>query len=313
MMRAVAVDTVPATPLVSDVPVPRPEAGEVLVQVAVSSVNGFDAATAAGHLQGMMEHRFPLVLGKDFAGTITELGEGVEGFAVGDQVFGVVMKPSLGTGSLGEYVTVPTAIGLARVPAGLSVEQAGALGLAGTAALNSVDAVAPQAGETILISGATGGVGAIALQYATARGARVIATARPGAEAEFVTDISGGKAVLVDYTGDLAAQVKEHAPQGVAAALHLAGDGVQIADLVAGGGRLASTLGLTADALQGRDLTVVAVMANPDTATLDQLAADAASGALRVPITAAYPLEQAPQAFADFGAGALGKLAITCS
>jgi NADPH:quinone reductase-like Zn-dependent oxidoreductase len=310
-MRAVALETVPAAPQVSVVQAPRPQTGEVLVKVAASSVNGFDAATAAGYLQGMMEHSFPLVLGKDFAGTITELGEGVTGYAVGEQVFGVVTKPALGTGSLGEYVTVPTAVGLARVPDGLTLAQAGALGLAGTAALNAIDAVAPAAGETILISGATGGVGAIAVQYALARGARVIATAKPGAEADFVNALTGGRADVVDYAGDLSAQVKERAPEGVATALHLAGDGTQIAGLVADGGRLASTLGLTADVLPGRNLTVVPVMAHPDDVTLDRLAADAVSGALQVPITATYHLDDAPQAFADFGSGALGKLAIT--
>jgi NADPH:quinone reductase-like Zn-dependent oxidoreductase len=309
-MRAVALDAVPAAPRVTEVEAPRPLAGEVLVKVVASSVNGFDAATAAGHLQGMMEHQFPLVIGKDFAGTISELGEGVTGFAVGERVFGVVMKPFLGTGSLGEYATVPTMVGLARIPDGLPTAEAGALGLAGTAALNAIDAVAPGWGETVLIAGATGGVGAIAVQYAVARGARVIATARPGAEAGFITSLTGGKAELVDYTGDLTAPVKALAPDGVAAALHLAGDGKQIAGLVADGGRLASTLGLSGEALPGRSLTVVPVMARPDEATLNRLAVDAASGALRVPITATYPLEQAPQALADFGSGALGKLAI---
>src|SRR5437899_17259 len=124
-MRAVVVDTVPATLQVSDVQTPRPEAGEVLVAVASASVNGFDVSVAAGYVQGAMEHRFPLVLGKDFAGTITELGEGVEGFAVGDQVFGVVMKPVLQVGTLAQYVTVPGAYGLARIPEGLSVRDAG--------------------------------------------------------------------------------------------------------------------------------------------------------------------------------------------
>jgi NADPH:quinone reductase-like Zn-dependent oxidoreductase len=310
-MRAVTLAAVPAAPQVTEAEAPRPLAGEVLVRVAASSVNGFDAATAAGYLQGVMEHQFPLVVGKDFAGTVTELGAGVSGFAVGEQVFGVVMKPFLGTGTLGEYVAAPVAVGLARIPAGLGVAEAGALGLAGTAALAAIEAVGPGAGETVLISGATGGVGAIAVQYALARGARVIATARPGAEADFVTEVSGGQADLVDYSGDLVGQVRALAPGGVAAALHLAGDGAQIAGLVADGGRLASTLGFSGEGLPGRDLTFLPVMAHPDAATLDRLAADAASGQIRVPVTATYSLEQAGQAFADFGSGALGKLAIT--
>jgi NADPH:quinone reductase-like Zn-dependent oxidoreductase len=310
-MRAVTLDAVPAAPQITEVAAPRPLAGEVLVRVAASSVNGFDAATAAGYLQGMMEHRFPLVIGKDFAGTITELGTGVSGYATGEQVFGVVMKPFLGTGALGEYVTVPVAVGLARIPEGLGVAEAGALGLAGTAALTAIEAAGAGVGESVLISGATGGVGAIAVQYALARGARVIATARPGAEAAFVTQLSGGAADLVDYPGDLDGQVRALAPGGVAAALHLAGDGNQIAGLVADGGRLVSTLGFTGEGLTDRDLTVVPVMAHPDDAILTRLAADAASGLIRVPITATYPLERASQAFADFGSGALGKLAIS--
>ena len=310
-MRAVTLDAVPAAPQLTEVAAPRPLTGEVLVKVAASSVNGFDAATAAGYLQGMMEHRFPLVIVKDFAGTITELGTGVSGYATGEQVFGVVMKPFLGTGALGEYVTVPVALGMARIPEGLGMAEAGALGLAGTAALTAIEAAGAGPGERVLISGATGGVGAIAVQYALARGARVIATARPGAEADFVAQLSGGAADLADYTGDLDGQIRALAPGGVAAALHLAGDGNQIAGLVADGGRLVSTLGFTGEGLTDRDLTVVPVMADPDDAILTRLAADAASGLIRVPITATYPLDRAGKAFADFGSGALGKLAIS--
>ncbi|MGP4087589.1 NADP-dependent oxidoreductase [Streptomyces sp. KR55] len=312
-MRAVTLSSVPATPAVTEVDTPRPEAGEVLVKVAASSVNGFDASTAAGYLQGMMEHRFPLVLGKDFAGTVEAVGEGVDGFTVGDAVFGVVMKPFLGTGSLGQYVTVSTGIGVAPIPTGLKVEDAGALGLAGTAALDSLNTVSLAEGETVLISGATGGVGALAVQIAAARGAKVIATARPGAEADFVTGLTKEPVHLVDFTGDLEAQVREIAPEGVDAVLHLAGDGAALAGLLRPGGQIASTIGLTQDAVEGRDITVHAVWADPNAQTLTALAEQAASGALRVPVTATYPLEEASQAFAAFGAGALGKLAVTCS
>ncbi|MEU5263069.1 NADP-dependent oxidoreductase [Amycolatopsis sp. NPDC021455] len=305
-MRAATLDSVPATPAVTEVDTPRPEAGELLVRVAASSVNGFDAATAAGYLQGIMEHRFPLVPGKDFAGTVEALGEGVEGFAAGDAVFGVVMKPFLGTGSLAEYVTVPATYGVAAIPPALSVREAGALGLAGTAALDALNAVDLAKEDTVLISGATGGVGALAVQLAAARGARVIATARPGAEAEFVTGLAAVE--VVDFAGDLATQLRALAPEGVDAVLHLAGDGDQLARLLRPGGRFASTLGVTPEGV-----TAVSVMADPNPQTLTHLAAEAASGALRVPVTAAYPLDRVGDAFAAFGAGSLGKLAITHS
>ncbi|WP_406434298.1 NADP-dependent oxidoreductase [Streptomyces sp. NBC_01589] len=312
-MRAVTLNEVPSVPAVAEVDAPRPEAGELLVKVAVSSVNGFDAATAAGYLQGMMEHRFPLVVGKDFAGTVEALGEGVEGFAVGDTVFGVVMKPFLGTGSLAEYVTVSAGYGVAHVPAGLDIKDAGALGLAGTAAFDSLTALDVAKGETVLVSGATGGVGALAVQLAAATGARVIATARPGAEADFITGLTDADVAAVDFTSDLAAQVRALAPEGVEAIMHLAGDGAELAGLLKPGGRIASTVGLTQEAVTGQGVTVHGVMADANAQTLTALAEKAASGTLRVQVTATFPLEQAADAFAAFGAGTLGKIAVTCS
>nr|WP_242339072.1 zinc-binding dehydrogenase [Streptomyces formicae] len=193
------------------------------------------------------------------------------------------------------------------------MQDAGALGLAGTAALDSVNAVDPQKDETVLVSGATGGVGALAVQIAAARGAKAIATARPGAEAAFVTDLTDAEVHLVDFTGDLDAQIRTLAPGGVDAVLHLAGDGAQLAGLLRPGGRIASTLGFGPDAVEGQDVTAHSVMAAPNARTLTALAEDAASGVLRVPVTATYPLERAPDAFASFASGALGKLAITCA
>ncbi|MGN9908851.1 NADP-dependent oxidoreductase [Phytohabitans sp. LJ34] len=308
-MRAIVIKDFGAGATVTDLPQPKPDAGEVLVRVRASSLNGFDAATAAGMLKGMMEHRFPVVLGKDFAGTVEAVGDQVTSFAAGDEVFGVVMKPFLGDGGLGEYVVVGEGYGLAHIPATLSHAAAGALGLAGTAALNAVDAVAPADGETLLVGGASGGVGAFAIQLAAARGVRVIATAKPGAEAALVREL--GAAHVVDYTGDLPGQVRAIAPGGVSAALHLAGDGARLADLLAPGGRIASTLGFGPDTLGRADATATAVMASPDRSTLDRLAADAASGRLRVPVTRTYALGEVPQALADFGAGAVGKFAVT--
>jgi NADPH:quinone reductase-like Zn-dependent oxidoreductase len=96
-----------------------------------------------------------VVLGKDFAGTVEAAGDGVTRFAVGDAVFGVVTKPYLGDGGFGEYVTALEEIGIAALPAGVDPATAGALGLAGTAAADSLAAVAPQPGETVLVSGAS--------------------------------------------------------------------------------------------------------------------------------------------------------------
>ncbi|MBI3966261.1 MAG: NADP-dependent oxidoreductase [Chloroflexi bacterium] len=308
-MRAITSNDFGATPALCDLPVPEPGPGEVLVRVQASSVNGFDLAVAAGRLKGMMERRFPVVLGKDFAGMVAAIGPGASRFAVGDRVFGVVMKPVLGDGAFAEYVAVPKSFGNTRLPAGVDLAVAGALGLAGTTALMAVEAVAPAAGETVLISGAKGGVGALAVQLATARGAEVIATARPGADADFVRSL--GAAHAVDYNGDLSPLVRAIRPDGVHAAIHLAGEGATLAGLLVPGGRIASALGFGPDAAGERQVTATAIMATPDATTLERLAAEIAAGRLRVPVQRTYRLEEVPQALADFSAGTRGKLAVT--
>ncbi|MEV0640970.1 NADP-dependent oxidoreductase [Streptomyces sp. NPDC050619] len=309
-MRAVTLPRVPGTVQVTEVETPRPEAGELLVKVAASSVNGFDLGTVAGHLQGMMEHRFPLIPGKDFAGTVEEVGEGVEGFTAGDAVFGVVTKAHLGTGSMAQYVAVPAAIGIAHRPERVSVRDAGALGLAGTAAFDGLALLGPLEGRTVLISGATGGVGAIAVQLAAARGARVIATAKPGSQADFVAALTDAEVTVIDYTLDVSAQVRAISPDGVDAVLHLAGDMAELTVLARDGGAVASALGVP-DAPEHRKLQTAMIRSDPSADTLSTLAGQVAAGALKVSVTSVYDLERAPEAFAAFGAGTVGKIALT--
>jgi NADPH:quinone reductase-like Zn-dependent oxidoreductase len=217
------------------------------------------------------------------------------------------MKPYLGDGGWGEFLVVGEQHGIAAVPGGLDLTQAGALGLAGAAGLQAVEAIAAPAGCTVLISGASGGVGAMAMQYALAAGADVIATARPGAEAELVRELGAGH--VVDYAGDLEAQVRAIAPDGVDGVLHFAGDASQLVGLLREDSRLASTLGFGPD----QNPAAVALMADPDAATLARLAADVAAGSIKLPITRTYDLGEAQQALADFAAGTVGKFAITVS
>jgi NADPH:quinone reductase-like Zn-dependent oxidoreductase len=304
-MRAVAFPEFGADAVLTEVPMPEPEPGEVLVRVRASSVNGFDLGVLGGYLKGMYEYEFPVVLGKDFAGVVEAAGEGVTTVQAGDEVFGVVMRPTLGQGGFAEYVVVDSRYGLARMPEGLDHVRAGALGLAGTAALNAVDAIDPQPGDTVLISGATGGVGAYAVQFAVARGASVIATAERGPQAAFVTAL--GATWAVD-PADLVTQVGAIAPNGVQAALHLAGDGDAVAGLVSPGGRLASTIHFEPG---GLDLESTVVMADPNPETLTALATAVVEGRLRVPIAQTYPLADAASAFGGFVAGTTGKLSVT--
>jgi NADPH:quinone reductase-like Zn-dependent oxidoreductase len=303
-MRAVAFTAFGVAPEVHEVDVPEPGEGEVRVRVHAASINGFDLAVANGYLQGMMEHRFPVVLGKDFAGTIDAIGAGVTGYAVGERVFGVVTKPFLGDGSLGEYVTVPIAVGLAKLPDSVSFTDGAAIGLAGSAAADALTAAALQPGERVLVAGATGGVGNWIVQLAAQAGATVIATAHTDQEKALVTDL--GAAETADYTGDITAQVKD-----VDVVFHLAGDPSTLTGTLRSGGRFVSTLISSADQVPAEDYTVVAVFATPAPATLDQLAGHQTQGETRLTIEKVYPLDEATDAMAHFGAGTKGKVVVS--
>lgn len=304
-MRAVALTEKGSSPTLVDLPKPIATPSHLVIKVQASSLNGFDIAVAAGKLEGMMEYRYPVVIGKDYAGIVDSIGEGVTKFAVGDRVFGVVTTPFLRDGGIGEYVIANEKFGIAKVPSAVDIADAGALGLAGAAAIDSIDAINPQAGQTVFIVGATGGVGAIATQYAVAAGATVIATAKPGASDKFVR--SQGAQHIVDPTGDVSAQVKAIAPNGVDAIIHLAGDAAALPALLAPSGKIASTLGFGPD----KDPRAIAILASANEVTLNRLAKDVAEKRLRVPITETFTLDQAPAAIAAFHNGKLGKQSIT--
>jgi NADPH:quinone reductase-like Zn-dependent oxidoreductase len=298
-MRALAIAGRDQAAAVQDVPSPAAAAGEVRIAVEAASVNGIDATAAAGYLWDMLPHEFPVVLGRDFAGTTP----------AGERVTGVITDLSLGLrGAIAEAVTVP-ASSVVRVPSGIDATRAAGLGLAGVTAHDLVSALALSDADTVLVSGATGGVGAFAVQLAARTGATVIATARPGEAADFVRTL--GAAHWVDYAGDLAAQVAAAAPGGATAVVHAAGDPSALAAVLAPGGRLATALGATEEQVGRDEVTVIPVMGAASPEKLTALLAEVASGVLSVPIARTYPLAEAAEAVADFGAHKLGKLVVT--
>jgi NADPH:quinone reductase-like Zn-dependent oxidoreductase len=305
-MRAIVIEDYGTAPALADIPAPSAGPGEIRVKVRNSSLNGFDIAMARGYLRGLMDHAFPATLGRDFAGTVDQVGEGVSLYAEGDDVFGVVLTQPLHHGGFAEYLVVPEDHNVTRMPETLGHHHAGVLGLAGSAALAALDAVGVRAGEPLLITGATGGVGAVAIQLAGAAGVVVIATARPGQETDHVLGL--GADHVVDFTDDIAGQVRALAPEGVAAALHFAGDADQLGTLLAPGGRYASLL--SALPSQSGSITAVPVVAMPHRANLDRLARLVVSGDLRLPVQRTYSLDAVPKAVDDFAAGTVGKLAV---
>lgn len=178
-----------------DAPVPETGPGEVIVRVRASSVNPVDWKTASG--SGMAKkigERFPLVLGWDVSGLVEAVGEGVDAFGPGDEVFGMVRFPQPGE-AYAEYVAAP-ADQLAAKPPSLSHSEAAALPMVGLTAWQAlIEAAGVQEGQTVLVHAAAGGVGHVAVQLARWKGARVIGTT--SRSADLVRSLG---AEVVDYT-----------------------------------------------------------------------------------------------------------------
>jgi NADPH:quinone reductase len=307
-MRAFVLTEFGAEPELTDIEVPEPTEGEVRVRVHAASVNGFDLSVAQSYLKDMMEHRFPVVLGKDFAGVVDAVGPGVTDYTVGDRVFGVVTKPYLGDGSFAEYVSVATEVGLAKLPESIDFTTGAGLGLAGAAALQAFDAAGIQAGENVLVVGATGGVGNQLVQLAKHAGATVVATAATKEEQDLVDGL--GADATADHTGDLVGSVRAANPDGVDVVFHFAGDPTQAASLVRSGGRFVSTM-VQAEQFPVENVTVHGIYAHPDTSKLERLAGHAAEGTTSLKVQHIYALEHVTDAFAAFAGGTLGKLVVT--
>jgi NADPH:quinone reductase-like Zn-dependent oxidoreductase len=310
-MRALALASFDVPPAVVDVPEPLAGPGEVLVRVRATSVNAYDVGVAGGFMKDYLPYEFPAGIGNDVAGAVEAIGDGVEGFSVGDRVFGTMgSKAVIRDGSFAELAN-PQAAALAISPDALSDQDAGSLGVAGTTAMSAVEAVAPSEGATVLLIGATGGVGSFAIQLAALRGARVIATVRPGDE-DFVTGL--GAAETVDYTGDLITTIRERYPDGIDAVIDAVSRDPAVfaahVGLVRSGGHASSVVGGAGDASEIGSVSVSNTGGNP--AHLLPLADLVAQGKVRVAIRRTYPLADAAQALQDFAAEhTVGKLVIS--
>ena len=222
-MRAVAVTEFGGTPRLLDLPKPVPGFGEVLVRLAGAALNPFDRAISDGFLRHL-PHTFPLILGADGAGTVEEVGEGVDDLEVGEAVYGIFLHEpvGLGRGTLAEYIAVPVDAVIGPAPSRVSLVEAAAAPTAGMTAIGLVEETELTAGQTALIVGASGGVGSFAVQSAAARGARVIATARPDAS-ERLRSLGAGE--TVDYgQRSVTEQLSEIEPGGVDVLLDLVSD-----------------------------------------------------------------------------------------
>jgi NADPH:quinone reductase len=309
-MKAFVLEDFDSEPrLLDNLPEPEPGNGELLVQVRDSSVNPVDNAIAGGALRGRAEYRFPVIIGRDYAGVVERLGPGVGSFAVGDEVFGFLLHadPDVNNGSWAEKAVVPAKGGIAHKPESTDFATAGAAPLAALTAIAAVDALELGEGELVLIVGAAGGVGSFAVQLARRAGARIIAPGLPEDES-YLSDLGVDRVVPRD--GDVPAEVRKVQSDGAAALIdtvHYSTEEVEAyASGLGDGPRIASSVGAAGE---GPGRHNVMGLGDPD--AVETLARLLEEGALRVPIQRTYGLDEAAAALADLPAKhTQGKLAI---
>lgn len=287
---------------IHEVEVPEVSKGKLRVRVLAAALNPVDwKVTSSEEIGKAFGVSVPAGFGNDFAGVVDEVGPDVEGFTVGDRVYGGARGHAVA-----DYVVVePGKDALFHTPAGIDDNTASALLIAGRTADAALDTIGVGAGDTVLIGGAAGGVGVFAVQLARHFGARVIGTSSP-TSFEFLQSLG---AEPVAYGDGLADRVREIAPDGITAATDL--HGTEVIDT-------ALELGVPAERIS--TITVP----NPPAGVRGTGGGDATPGALEritelilsgelvVPIEATFPIEQVRQAVVKQSAGHVkGKVVIT--
>ncbi|WP_242900910.1 NADP-dependent oxidoreductase [Actinomadura terrae] len=304
-MRAIAVPEYGATPEMTRVPRPEPGPGELLVKLIAAGVNTLDWRIAEGALKDSVDAAFPLVLGRDGAGVVEDVGPGVTRLRHGEQVYGCLSAVARGLGTYAEYAVVDQHGPVGRIPDGLVYTDAAAVPTACMTALELVEAAEVAAGQVVLVVGATGGVGRAVVQLAAASGARVIATARR-ALAEEIRGL-GAAATVDPSAGVLNDQVFAAHPGGLDAIIDLASDAARteaLAQLLRPGGTYAcTTWAVNPDAMAARRIRGINLDGTPTGALLERVSALLDSGGLRVAVEREVPLDAAPGALADDRAG----------
>jgi len=300
-MRAMAYDAYGSDQVLAlcELPDPKVGPGEVRIRVRRAGVNPVDWKVMSGGLDGLMDVVFPVVPGWDVAGTVETVGIDTPEFKVGDEVVAYARKDVVQGGTM-------SVRGVARKSAALSWDEAGGLPLTGLTGLQTLDRLLVSASDTVLVHGGAGGVGALAVQIARARGARVIATASP-ANHEFLSDLG---ATPVAYGDGVVERIRKIAPDGVDVVADFVGGVREVTMAVlAAGGRHASIADPTVLETGGSWFWV-----RPSAEGLAELGRLADAGQLRVPVAGVVPLEELPAAFALSREGHVrGKLVISVS
>jgi NADPH:quinone reductase-like Zn-dependent oxidoreductase len=286
---------------VVDVPRPAPEAGQVLVQVKAAGINPGEAKIRDGLYREMWPATFPSGQGSDLAGIVAETGPGVTAFSAGDEVIGYTDNRA----SQAEYVVVEEQH-LTLKPAGVPWEVAGALFVVGATAYAAVRAVALTEGDTIVVSGAAGGVGSLAVQLARRAGATMIGLA---SEANHQW-LAGHGVIPVAYGEGVAGRIRQAASKVDAFIDTFGADYVRLAlELGVEPSRIDTIANFPAVAEYG--VKAEGNAAGASAAVLAELARLIAAGELEVPVAATFPLGQVQEAYRRLAQGhILGKIVL---
>ena len=288
---------------VVDVPTPEPGAGEVVVQVVTAAINPGEEGIRGGALKDRFPAHFPEGQGSDLAGRVSAIGERVADVEVGQEVIGL----SDGRNAQAEYVLLP-ADRITPKPAALAWDVAATLYVAGTTAVAMIRTVEPEAGETVLLTAAAGGVGVVATQLAVRAGARVLALASAANHAA----LRGYGAEPLAYGDGLDERLRAAAPNGIDAVLDTYGHGYVEQALRWGvpKDRIDTIFDFAAAQELGVAANGMATVDDPR-AAVGELARLAADGALEIPIKARYPLDRVQDAYRALSErSGLGKIVL---
>ena len=297
-MKALIVDSYgpPKNAHFGDIAVPKVKDGFLLVQIHAASVNPFDYAIVTGAVKDWVPVTFPYVPGMDGAGIVTDVGNGVVGWRKGDRVVGFFPN-----GTFAQFALISaTSKTLAKVPDALDFEHAAAIPETALTAKTMLRAGGVSEGQTVLIVGATGGIGLFATQLARLQGARVVATGK-AEDGAYLRNL--GATDVIDYgAGDTFAQTRQRYPQGVDVILDVINTGdalLRDADALRSGGTLVSSLdGPQQDAFPP-GISVHYIELTAEQGDLECVVSRAAEGEIQVEIGRTYDLSQAAQALSD--------------
>ena len=310
-MKAAVIDKFggPQVLHVASIPVPELDENEVLIRVRLAGVGVWDPWLREG---GSGAKHFPLVLGTEGAGTVVARGSKARRFKVGDRVYAYAFDTPKG-GFYAEYVAV-SEDDAAAIPANLSTNEAGALPASGVTALVGLEKLSVGKDGALMILGASGGVGHVALQLARRMGVRTLAVAsrRDGVD---LTRRLGADRAVEGHNVNVLGAVKDFAPDGLDAALAFANSEklTEALDRVKKGGRIAYPNGVEPEPKGRSGVKVHAYDGAPSPEAFERLNGLIARGAFRVAVSRTYPLQEAAQAHRDVLKHHIGKLGLRIS